>query len=1125
MKKKILFIVLMLNSFIVFSQFNNLAPWMKNLDQSKDNTLQNLDNSFNNYWLNKDHTAKGSGYKPFMRWVNNWENQLNDDGTLITPKQIQDAFNYKKGLLQKNNNSTEDTNTVSNWQSMGPYTHINSGSWSSGQGRVNVIMVDPNNSSIIYMGTPAGGIWKSLDSGTNWSPLSDFLPQIGVSGIAIDYSNSNIIYIATGDKDASDTYSIGVLKSIDGGQTWNTTGLQFTNTSTTASDIYIDPLNSNNLWVATSVGLYKSTNAGVSWLKTLNENIRDVRLKPNNSNIVYAVSSSVFYKSIDGGSTFNIITSGLPLTSGRMVIDITPANSNYVYLLSANTDYSFQGLYKSTDSGENFIRTLNNTNIFENTQAWYDLALGVSDTNPEMVFTGVLNIWKSTNGGNAFIKINSWSSPTQATYTHADIHFLRYYNGVLYCGSDGGIYVSSNNGTSFTDKTATAQIGQFYKIAVSKQSSAKIAGGLQDNGGYALLNSQWRNYYGADGMDAAIDPNNSNKYYGFIQNGSTLYYSNNSGISLSGSVNIPSGITGNWVTPLDVNSIGELYAGFNNLYKLENNIWVQVSNLTLPGARVDKTFIDPSNVNTIYISDNKDLYKSEDKGLTFNFIYTFVTNITSICVANNNSNLIYVTTSGSSGSVFKSIDGGIFFVNYGQGLPNISKNIIKHQGRNTNNPVYVGTRLGVFYRDETLSSWVTFDTNLPNVSVTDLEIHLNDEKIIASTYGRGIWQSNIPIQLPPNEIALVKIFQSNTGMISCNSSELLFEVKNSGLNAINAFTINYQINATPYTYNWTGNLPSNTTTVANVPFINSIRGTSTVNANVVLVNDAYSDNNASTLQLLNNDSGLIGVVNNFETLASELITSETNLWQRGTPSGALLNTTGSETNAYGTNLLGNYPDNTIAYLYSQCYDLTQISNPLLKFKMAYDLELNWDIVYVQYSTNFGETWFVLGSSSSPNWYNSNQTSSTANNCYNCPGAQWTGTNTIITQYSHSLTALTGNSNVIFRFVFHSDESVTKEGAVIDDLVVEGVLSNADFKMEDIVIYPNPSTGIFTLNYGNFIPDFIQVFDISGKIIKTFETTKSTNRELVLDLKELETGMYFVKINKEKYQTIKIIIKN
>ena len=96
-------------------------------------------------------------------------------------------------------------------------------------------------------------------------------------------------------------------------------------------------------------------------------------------------------------------------------------------------------------------------------------------------------------------------------------------NNKLFCGSDGGIYVSEDGGLVFNDITGQAQISQFYKISVSKQTSSKITGGLQDNGGFFLNNNLWQSYHGGDGMDNAIDPSNNNKAYGFVQNGIAFY--------------------------------------------------------------------------------------------------------------------------------------------------------------------------------------------------------------------------------------------------------------------------------------------------------------------------------------------------------------------------------------------------------------------------------------------------------------------------------------------------------------------------------------------------------------------------------------------------------------------------
>jgi hypothetical protein len=191
------------------------------------------------------------------------------------------------------------------------------------------------------------------------------------------------------------------------------------------------------------------------------------------------------------------------------------------------------------------------------------------------------------------------------------------------------------------------------------------------------------------------------------------------------------------------------------------------------------------------------------------------------------------------------------------------------------------------------------------------------------------------------------------------------------------------------------------------------------------------------------------VLNTFESPSSNLLTandgSTSSLWTRGINTNGVL---ASSSNVYTTNVSGNYPDNTKSYIYSQCYNLTDAVNPQIKFDLAFDLEQDFDVVYVEYSTNTGATWTVLGSQG-PNWYNSNRTnasSGAANDCQNCPGAQWTGTNTTLTNYFYPLNSLVGQSNVIFRIVFQSDEGANQLGVVVDNFVIDGTLSNQEYKI-------------------------------------------------------------------------------
>ncbi|WP_223032166.1 T9SS type A sorting domain-containing protein [Hanstruepera marina] len=1134
--KKILLLVFTLSFSVAFAQFNQDAPWMKdlNMEQRRDSnpiTFQEIVDAFNTYWETRDPNVKGSGFKPFKRWENYWKNFVDENGVLPTGEALWNTWQDFQ-----NENQNRRIVDESDWQPVGPFTHTNTGSWSSGQGRVNAITVDPNNPNTYYSGAPAGGLWKSTDTGITWNTTTDALPQIGVSGIAVDYNDSNTIYIATGDDDAGDSSCVGVMKSTDGGMTWNTTGLSPVNAPSSMNDIYIHPTNSNILWVATSDGVYKTTNAGTAWTNsngTDNLNIKDIKVHPTNPNIIYAVTTNRFYKSTNGGDTFNVIIGhGLPTSSARMVIDITPDNPDVVYLLTANNSWGFQGLYKSTNEGADFTTVANQTSvgdIFESTQAWYDMALAVSDVDEDEVYVGVLNVWKTSNSGLTFTKINNWNAPFTATYTHADIHLLRFYNGNLFVGSDGGFYKSTDSAASFSDLTASMQISQFYKIAVSKQSSDKMVGGLQDNGGHAFNNNQWQNYYGADGMDTAIDPNDSNAYYGFTQFGGSLNISTSAGGELSSQVGSPSGEQGNWVTPLVMNKDSELYSGFSSLYKLNGSSWQAVSSSF--GTNIDQLEIDDLNPDNIYVATNNTLRKSTNRGLSFTSVETFSSNITSIEVNTNDSNIVYVTTSGTStGRVYKSTDGGNNFANITGSLPNVTKNCIKHQNLHSQNPLYLATSLGVYRYDDASGDWELFNNNLPNVTVTDLEINVFDDTITASTYGRGIWQSPIPVEIPSDDVKLLEV-TGLTSSVSCDSSIMAqVNVENNGQNTINTVSVTYFVDNTPTSFDWTGTIAPGNTQVITIPEFTVSSGSHNFYVNTTIVNDAYEINNDSEQFLIYaNELGTPNQVNEFETPEEQLLVIDEGTsgqyWEKGVPTGRFLNSTNSGTNVYGTNLSGDHDNGIKSYLISNCYDLTNVSSPELSFYMAYELEEDWDIVYVEYSTDSGMSWNLLGSANDANWYNSDTMAGENNTCFNCPGAQWTGISFQMQEYTYSLTNFTNESNIMFRIVFHSDAAVVEEGAIIDDFVVRGTLSTDEFSTGAFSVYPNPSSSVFNIKMKQANAFDFEVFNISGQRIMQKRNVNPTGNSYVLDMSNYTSGVYFLRLTSNNATVTKKLILN
>lgn len=1083
--KFLFFIGCLFCTTITFAQFNESAPWMSSLKDSKSvsakgseqrYSLSEISEAFHQYWKGKDSLAKGSGFKPYMRWENYWRHFTDVNGYIPTSKQLWNTW-------QEVQNLNAEVNPVSGWTALGPFSSGTLAIGQPGAGRINAVAVDLNNENIWYAGAPSGGIWKSIDAGKTWVNRFDNFAQIGVSGIAIDQNDSNTIYIATGDDDASDSYSIGVFKSTDGGLNWNATGLnaEINDFSWSMNEIFIDPTNSNIVWVATNKGLYKSTDAGDTWTLTFDSLVGDFRLKPGDPNTIYLVTQNTFHVSRDGGASFTRINQPLPSGAGRMVIGVSPANPSVVFVLVADTmrnDSAFLGLFRSDDSGATFTQTQNTTDIFERNQAWYDLCIAVSPTNADEVYTGAINIWKSTDGGDSFFRLNNNDTDVSQSYTHVDIHTLKFFNNKLYAGTDGGFYESDDGGLSFTDYNDGLAVTQFYRMSIAKNNASKISAGSQDNSGFVYSDEQWNIYTFADGMDYEINPVNSNEVYGFVQFGSILFISTNSGQNIGG-VSAPrnsngSPISGEWITPLAISRDGVVYAGFDAVYKLSGNSWEKVSPSIATDA-IDDLEIDPLNPEVMYVAEGNNIYRSQNRGATFLFLKSFAAEISDIAINSQDPNILYVTTSirvGRTQDDAPEATRGVFKLTVSGNTAteeNITLNIpsdlaffsVVHQGRDQTNPIFVGTSAGVFRLDDTLSEWEEYRTGLPNTAVSDLEISLDDGVLVASTYGRGIWSSPIPAQEPDNDVKLISL---NPTPLTVLCGEIFPEivVQNNGINPIDEITIEYTINdGAVQSLNWSERtLLTNEQAVISLPSLNLPAKTEvTIDATVSIGSDAFADNNSATTTFYINDFGVGDALNDFESVDETLLTyNETggsSVWEKGVPEGTLLNEAASGTQVYGTNLDGNYPDASKSFLVSNCYEFSSILAPVLSFKMAYDLEVNFDVVYVEYSTNEGQSWEVLGSiDSEPNWYTSDRTnasSGTDDDCQQCPGAQWTGTNATLTEYSYDFTAnansgetdLTSENSIIFRVAFISDQFENQEGVIIDDFVVSGFQDDDD----------------------------------------------------------------------------------
>ena len=722
--------------------------------ENMDGNFYTIRKAFDDYW--KDRTIeRGNGWKQFKRWEYFWEQRVYPHGRFPAPNQTALAIKtYWQNRQRSLNKAAADD---ANWTSLGPdsWTTL---SYNPGIGRVNCVVRDPNYSDLLYIGAPSGGFWKSTDGGATWYTTTDAQTVLGVTSIAIDPTNSSVIFIATGDGDAGDTYSIGLLKSIDGGETWQQTGLQWDVTETRRiSKVLIHPNNPDIMLAATNNGVYKSTDAGDSWLNVLAGNYKDMEFKPGDPATVY-VSGSKFYKSTDTGDTFSESMTGIKNTIRvqRIAIAVSSDNSSYVYLLISDAVTSgLHGVYRSTDSGASFVLQSDSPNILDSSidgsglggQGWYDLSIAVSPSDANEVFVGGVNTWKSTDGGVNWEIVGYWYYPnTSVPYVHADIHALDFYGSDLYAGSDGGLWVTSNGGMNWTDLSAGLVTTQFYRMGGYPGDPGLIITGAQDNGTNRYRNNAWVHVRGADGMEAAINYNNPDTMYCCIQNGG-LYRSEDGGDSFQ-SIKNEINEDGNWVTPyvLHPTNPQTLFAGYVNVWTTIDggDSWVKISDFS--GSTLRSIAVAKSNPNVIYTAKDNVIYRTVDGGASWSDVTSNLpvdqAGITYIAVSDFDADEVWVTFSGyvDGVKVYTSKDGGVNWNNVSATLPNLPVNCIVFQN-NFHNALYVGTDVGVYYTDTTLTDWEPYMQGMPNVIVNELEIHYGADMLRAATYGRGMWQS------------------------------------------------------------------------------------------------------------------------------------------------------------------------------------------------------------------------------------------------------------------------------------------------------------------------------------------------------------------------------------------------
>jgi photosystem II stability/assembly factor-like uncharacterized protein len=620
------------------------------------------------------------------------------------------------------------------WTPLGPFDAIGG----TNLGRVNAIAFDPASPKIIYIGAADGGLWKSPDNGATWTPLTDHLPTLSIGDIAIDPAAPKNIYIATGDAFGygnpfwGGTYSMGVWRSTNGGTSWSPTGLTLAVGQTrTIRRLAMHPTNPKILMAATSAGLFRTADAGTTWTSIWNTSTFDVEFNPADGNTVYATTTQV-HKSTNAGVSFAALSANC--AGARYNIELSKANPNTLYTLCTNGT-----VQKSTDAGATWSTT---TAPGVTLYGYYDNVLAVSPSDANVVIVAGFNMRKSTNGG------TSWSSVPVAG--HVDNHCVRFAPGsstTIFSGNDGGLFRTTDGGSTWASLNKGLAITQFYRLGLSKKTAGLLTAGAQDNGNMKLGAGTWTNITNADGMGGFIDFSNDNNVYAAIQYGG-LFRSTNGG-STWAPISTPA--SGAWVTPFiqSPTVANTIYAATDKVYKSvdQGTTWAPISG-TLSGVSQFTILKVHSKPDFLLAGDGNKLYRTTNGGTSWTDITgtlpVAANYLTDAVMSDNDPQMMWVTFSGYNAGekVYKSTDGGATWTNISGLLPNIPINCVVYENK-AKNPIYIGTDAGVYYTRDGLPIFIPLKLGLPNVIVDELEIHYATKKIVAATYGRGLWQSNL----------------------------------------------------------------------------------------------------------------------------------------------------------------------------------------------------------------------------------------------------------------------------------------------------------------------------------------------------------------------------------------------
>ncbi len=672
----------------------------------------------------------------------------------------------------------------SDWDELGPAPIINGGY----TGRVSAVACSPTDPNRYFAAGADGGVWRTTDGGSSWTPLTDHMPTSAMGALALDPLNENIIYAGTGEANYANhsRYGLGLYKSTDGGETW----LQL------AEDVFggrcfskmvINPLNSQIIYAAITraggfpelaaakghpgatgpLGLFRSDDGGSSWVQLTNGlpslSTTDVAIDPSDPQTLYAAIGRIFghpdngiYKSTDGGDSWGKLGGGLPSeTLGRISVAVAPSMASRIYTLITRPSDAFGGgasvlgAYRSDDGGGSW--TSIPVGSIQATYGWYLSVVSVQPTNPDVVIMGGLSLRRSTNAG------ANWQTITPP---HVDMHAIAWdADGRMVVGDDGGVHRTSNLGNNWTSHNNNLGVIQFYAgLSLHPTSDVTIFGGTQDNGSNRRNTDtmNWTQVFGGDGGWTQVDQSSPNRVFVEYQGTGNLYRSTNGGDGFS---YVGNGISGRncFLPPFLINpdNSQRMLYGTHRIYQsLSGGTgWSALSDDLTDGAGAIRALaMAPSNPNVVYAATNDgNVLVSIDGGEDFAQIlddipgWPRVTREMFVHPHDPLTMYLAVAVFGED-QVRRTRDAGQSWEILDGDLPDAPVNVVAADVRYSTPVIYAGADDGVYRSADDGASWHRYGIGLPRAAVIDMRLDVARARLIIGTQGRGAW--SIPIGVP-----------------------------------------------------------------------------------------------------------------------------------------------------------------------------------------------------------------------------------------------------------------------------------------------------------------------------------------------------------------------------------------